>query len=143
MLIPLHIDRVTIPVTDLSWTAVRSGGPGGQNVNKVASKVVLRFDLPGTEALSSSVKARLRSLAHGRLDREGRIQIVSQKTRDQNRNLEDALYKLSEIVRAALTPPKPRRPTKPTRGSKVRRVENKQRQSRKKALRERVSGEEH
>lgn len=140
---PLRIDdRVLIPPADLSWTAVRSSGPGGQNVNKVASKVALRFDLHNTQALSPAVKARLRSLAHGRLDADGRIQIVSQKTRDQGRNLKDSLDKLAELVRMALTPPKPRRPTKPTRGSRARRVEAKQRQAHKKILRGRVTSED-
>ncbi|CAG0996135.1 hypothetical protein GPROT1_03438, partial [Gammaproteobacteria bacterium] len=82
-------ERVTIPDADLSWTAVRGSGPGGQNVNKVASKVDLRFDLEGTQALSADVKRRLTALASGRLDAEGRILITSQLTRDQGRNLED------------------------------------------------------
>jgi ribosome-associated protein len=136
---PLRIDSVVvIPAADLSWTAVRSSGPGGQNVNKVASKVALRFDVLSTQALSPEAKLRLRALARTRLDGSGHLQIVSQKTRDQARNLQDALDKLAALIRVALTPPKPRRPTKPTWGSQLRRVEAKQRQAKKKRLRGRI-----
>ena len=136
MIEPLEITaRVRIPATDLSWTAVRSSGPGGQNVNKVASKVDLRFDLEGCQALAPIVKDRLRALAHGRLDQQGRVQIVCQDTRDQLRNLELARERLGALIRSALIAPKPRRPTKPTRGSQRRRIDAKQRQSRKKQLR--------
>jgi ribosome-associated protein len=139
VLAPLRIAaHVVIPASDLSWSAARSSGPGGQNVNKVASKVELRFDLEGTQALSPAVKARLRALAKHRLDAEGRVRMVSQRTRDQGRNLQDTLDKLTELVRAALVAPKPRRPTKPTRGSRVRRVEAKQRLAQKKRWRGRV-----
>jgi ribosome-associated protein len=126
---------VILPGSDLSWTAVRSGGPGGQNVNKVASKVELRFDLPGTDALSPDVKARLRRLAAGRLDADGRILIVSQVTRAQPQNLEDARERLAALVRAALRPPKRRRKTRPTRASKERRLGEKRKHSEKKRTR--------
>jgi ribosome-associated protein len=140
---PLRIDaQLVIPAADLSWTAVRSSGPGGQNVNKVASKVALRFDLLHTRALSPAVKLRLQSLAHARLDGNGQLQIVSQKTRDQARNLQDALDKLASLIRAALTPPKLRRATKPTWGSRQRRVEAKQHQSHKKRMRGRIRVED-
>ncbi len=136
---PLYIDpRVTLPGGDLSWTAVRSGGPGGQNVNKVASKVELRFDLPGTRALGVEVKARLRTIAAGKLDAEGRILLTSQRTRDQVKNLADAREKLAELIRRALFVPKPRRPTKPSRGSKERRLEGKRHDARTKAGRGKV-----
>ena len=131
---PLYVDpRVTIPGGELTWTAVRSGGPGGQNVNKVASKVELRFDLPGTRALAPEVKARLRTIAAGKLDSDGRILLTSQRTRDQVKNLADAREKLAELVRRALFVPKPRRPTKPSRGSKERRLEGKRHDARTRA----------
>jgi ribosome-associated protein len=121
--------RVVIPAADLSWTAVRSSGPGGQNVNKVASKVDLRFDLANTAALGEAEKQRLRGLAASRLDKDGRLVVTSQATRDQSRNLEDAREKLAALVKSALTPPKKRRPTKPSRAAKARRVDDKKKRS--------------
>ncbi len=137
---PLVIDpRITLPGEDLVWTATRSSGPGGQNVNKVSSRVELRFDLPGTEALETAVKERLAVLARGYLDAEGRILLKSDRTRDQPRNLEDAREKLRDLIQRALVVPKPRRATKPSRASKRRRVDDKRRQADKKRDR-RVEG---
>lgn len=123
---------LSIPGSDLSWEASRSSGPGGQNVNKVASKVELRFNLPGTRALSLEIKERLANLAATRLDADGWILIVSQLTRDQGRNLDDALDKLRQLILRALVRPKPRRPTRPTRASKERRLTAKRHQSERK-----------
>lgn len=134
--------QVVIPPADLSWTAVRSSGPGGQNVNKVASKVELVFDLRTTRALAPDVKGRLRALAGKRVDAEGLLHVVSQRTRDQQQNLGDARDKLAALIAAALVPPKPRRATKPTRGSKRRRIEAKRHRAGTKALRTRVSGDD-
>jgi len=131
----LRVGALIIPAADLSWRAVRASGPGGQNVNKVASKVELRFDLPGTRALAEAVKARLRSLARGRLDAEGRIVIASQKTRAQEQNLADARGRLAALIATALIPPRPRRPTRPTGSSKRRRLEDKRRLGDKKRAR--------
>jgi len=128
-------EQVVIPEEDLSWTAVRSSGPGGQNVNKVSSKVELRFDLAHTTALPEEAKARLRLLAGRRLDKEGRLVVVSQATRDQQRNLEDARAKLSALVLASLQEPKPRRATCPSRRAQRRRLEDKRRQGEKKRAR--------
>ncbi len=125
-------DTCVIPASDLTWEASRSSGPGGQNVNKVASKIELRFDLPGSRALSAEVKERLRALAKGRLDGDGKVLIISQLTRDQGRNLDDALDKLRVLIQRALVRPTPRRPTRPTRASKERRLTEKRQQSQRK-----------
>jgi ribosome-associated protein len=128
-------DKITLPGSDLDWTAVRASGPGGQNVNKVSSKVELSFDFEGTVALPEAAKARLRVLAKNHLDAEGRLLVTSQKTRDQVKNLSDAREKLKDFVKKALVVPKTRKPTKPTKGSKVRRVTAKKKVGAKKATR--------
>lgn len=133
---PLVINpTITLPASDLEWSAVRASGPGGQNVNKVSSKVELSFDFDGTVALPDAAKERLRRIAKNTLDAEGRVLIVSQKTRDQAKNLADARDKLRTLVLKALTVPKVRKPTKPTKASKVRRVDAKKKKGAKKALR--------
>jgi ribosome-associated protein len=133
---PLIVDQiVTIPAADLSWTAVRASGPGGQNVNKVASKVELRFDLTSSRALPDDVKRRLAALARSRLDAEGKVVVTSQLTRDRVRNLEDARAKLADLVKRALEVPRRRKATRPSLGSKRRRLEGKRRQGEKKTAR--------
>jgi len=126
---------LTIPGSELTVTATTSSGPGGQNVNKVATKVELRFDLAGSSALTPAVKARLRALVANRLDADGQVVITSQATRNRIRNLVDAREKLAALVREALVPPRPRVATKPTRASKARRVADKRHQADKKRTR--------
>lgn len=133
---------VVIPERELSWAAVRASGPGGQNVNKVSSKVELRFDFEASTALSAAVKARLRHLGSSRFDGEGRILIVSQVTRNQPQNLADARARLAELIAKALVVPKRRRPTKPSRAAKVARVTNKRKNSQKKQNRARAANDD-
>jgi ribosome-associated protein len=130
--------RVTLPASDLLWVAVRSSGPGGQNVNKVSTKIELRFDLARTRALDPAAKSRLRSLAAGRIDADGRVIVTSQITRSQERNLEDARDKLAGLVAAALTVPKKRKKTRPSRAARTERLEGKRHHSQKKQTRGRV-----
>lgn len=131
------VSGVSIPAAAVEIRAVRASGPGGQNVNKVASKVELRVDLTRIVGLSPGARARLVSLASGRLDADGRLVVTSQKTRDQIRNLEDAREKIVALIQRALVEPKARRPTRPTRGSVERRLQAKHRDARIKAERRR------
>ncbi|HKQ70862.1 MAG TPA: alternative ribosome rescue aminoacyl-tRNA hydrolase ArfB [Polyangiaceae bacterium] len=130
---------LVIPAAELRWTAVRSSGPGGQNVNKVSSKVELRFDFERSVVLRDDTKARLRAIAAGRLDAAGQILIVSQATRDRQRNLDDARAKLVELVVRASHRPKTRRPTRPSRGATQSRLDDKRAHSNRKRAR-RTSG---
>lgn len=130
---------VVIPDADLSLSFVRSSGPGGQNVNKVASAVQLRFDLAGTSALTDAVKSRLRALAGRRVTDDGAILIIARNHRTQEANRREASDRLAELIRTALIPPKPRRKTRPTLASKVRRLDSKAHKQRTKGLRGKVS----
>ena len=122
-------DRIAIPLDEFQWDVSRSGGPGGQNVNKVNSKVVLRWNPAASPSLPEPVRARLLAAIEGRLTREGELHVMSQLTRDQGRNRADCLEKVRALVQAAVTPPKRRRPTRPTLGSQLRRVESKSRRA--------------
>jgi ribosome-associated protein len=128
--------RIAIDERELEESFVRASGPGGQNVNKVASAVQLRFDVKGSPSLPEPVRERLMRLAGRRLTQEGVLVITAQRFRTQERNREDALERLVALVREAATPPAPpRRPTKPTLGSQKRRLAAKARRSAVKVLR--------
>ena len=117
--------RVTIPGDELAIAFSRSGGPGGQNVNKVASKVELRWNPATSAALTDDERAWLIERLGRRLTSDGTLIVTSTATRDQQKNRDDATSKLALIVRAALDRPKPRKPTKVSRGAKRRRVADK------------------
>jgi ribosome-associated protein len=134
--VPLPIAAgVEIPDDELSLSFLRSSGPGGQNVNKVATAVQLRYDLEHSRSLSEAVKLRLRGLCGRRLTAEGAILIVARNHRTQERNRREAEARLTELIRRALTAPKVRKPTRPTRAAHERRLEHKTQQRRTKQLR--------
>jgi ribosome-associated protein len=128
-------DTLEIPDEELGWTFARSGGPGGQNVNKVNSRAVLHWAIARNASLPEDVRTRIRARERNRLTVEGELLIQSQRHRTQERNREDCLDRLREIVLAALTAPKKRRPTRPTRASKLRRLADKKARSERKESR--------
>jgi ribosome-associated protein len=128
-------DRIRIPDEEFSWSFARSGGPGGQNVNKVASKAVLRWNVTASLSLPADVKARLEQQQRNRITTEGDLLVSSERYRDQERNREDCLEKLRQMVLQASRPPKVRKKTKPSRGAKERRLAAKRRRSATKAIR--------
>src|SRR3954469_6320644 len=109
-------DQIAIDEREIEESFIRSSGPGGQNVNKLATAVQLRFDVRGSPSLPSDVRTRLERLAGRRLTGEGVLVITAQRHRTQERNRQDALDRLIELIRTAAVAPKPRRPTRPTFG---------------------------
>jgi ribosome-associated protein len=126
---------ISLDESELQESFVRASGPGGQNVNKVATAVQLRFDARRSPSLPDPVRARLERLAGSRLTLDGVIVITAQAHRSQDRNRREALDRLLDLIRRAAVAPVPRRPTKPTLGSKLRRLEAKDVRSRVKKLR--------
>jgi len=120
---------IAIPDDEFIWSYVRAGGPGGQNVNKVSSKALLRWNAAGSPSVPDVVKSRVLALNRKRITATGDLLITGQRFRDQERNRTDCLEKLAEIIREASTLPKQRRATKPTRGSHRRRLAAKKHRS--------------
>ena len=128
--LPPEIDvgpRLRIPASEVSLSYARSGGPGGQHVNKTSSKVILRWNVRGSAVLGDEVRARLEEKLASRLTEAGDLLITSERYRDQARNVDDAVEKLVATLRGALARPKPRKATRPTRASQRRRVDEKRR----------------
>lgn len=126
---------LAVPLDEITISYIRSPGPGGQNVNKLATAAQLRFDLMASPSLPDPVRRRAAALAGSRLTTAGEIVITASRHRTQNLNRDDALARLTELLREALYPPKPRRATHPTLASKRRRLEGKAQRGKTKQLR--------
>jgi ribosome-associated protein len=133
---------IALDEREISESFVRASGPGGQNVNKLATAVQLRFDVRRSPSLPEAVRGRLERLAGRRLTREGVLVILADRHRTQERNREDARERLIGLIRQAAVAPKMRRPTKPTKASKERRIETKKRRGSIKGLRQQRPGTE-
>lgn len=134
-------DGVRIPPDEISFTFVRSSGPGGQNVNKVNTKAVMRWALAQSK-LPEGVLERFREKYRARITREGDVVVSSQRYREQARNREDCVTKLVRLLQGVAEPPKPRRASRPSAASRRRRRRNKQFQAQKKKLRKSPSRED-
>ena len=121
--------QISIDEREIEESFVRASGPGGQNVNKLATAVQLRFDVRGSPSLSAETRARLERLAGTRLTRDGVLVIIAQRHRTQARNRADARERLIDLIRRAATVPIKRRATRPTKASRERRIEGKKRRA--------------
>jgi ribosome-associated protein len=138
----LVTDRIRIPEEEISFSFIRASGPGGQKVNKAATAVQLRFNVPGSPSLPESVRRRLVKLAGRRLSGEGILVIEAKRFRTRERNRQDALERLAALIGKASQVEKKRRPTRPTKAARKARLEEKRRRSRTKELRKKTGGGE-
>lgn len=136
-LVPISAD-LSIPLDDIEFAAIRSQGSGGQNVNKVATAIHLRFDIGKCKALPDSIKERLRAIDDGRVSSGGIVIIKAQQYRSQDRNKRAAIERLQDLIRGAMAEEKPRVPTKPSKQSRKQRVESKRRRGQLKAARGKI-----
>ena len=125
-------ENIKVPLRELQFTYARSQGPGGQNVNKVNSKAILRWAVTDNTSLPVGVRTRFIERYKRRLTNDGDLRLTSQRFRDRGRNVADCLERLRELIASVAVPPKKRRATKPTKGSKVRRRKSKEAKSQKK-----------
>ena len=138
MTTPIRINaQIAIPRSELRFSFVRSSGPGGQNVNKVASKAVLRWDIYGSAAISETVRERFLAKFRRRINDRGELIIASQRYRDQSKNVEDCLGKLRDMVVAAATVPKPRKKSRLPKAAREARLRQKRHVADKKQRRRR------
>ena len=128
-MIPI-IERLDFDEREIDESFIRASGPGGQNVNKVASAVQLRFDIRNSRSLPEAVRVRLKQLGGQRVSQEGVVIITAQRYRSQERNRADALDRLVTLIRRAATPPRPRRATRPSAAARERRLAGKARRAR-------------
>ncbi len=133
---------LVIPLREISFSFVRASGPGGQNVNKVATAVQLRFDAAGSPSLPDAVRERLLRIARTRINREGFLQIDARRYRTQERNRQDALQRLVKLLQSAAREPVRRIPTRPSTAAKQRRLQEKKLRGETKRRRRDVSPEE-
>jgi ribosome-associated protein len=132
-------DTVSIPMSELQFRFARSGGPGGQHVNRSATQVELLFDVANSPSLNETQRRRVLRRLKSRVDKEGILHLVSQETRSQLRNREEVVERFQELMREALRVPKRRLPTRPTRAARERRLEEKRRRSEAKRRRRSVA----
>jgi ribosome-associated protein len=134
--------RIFINDNELTFSFARSGGPGGQNVNKLNTKAILKWGIRDSDALSFAVKERFEMRYGNRINESGEVVIASDRHRTQSQNKQDCLDRLTEMIRSVLTAPKKRKPTRPTRASKERRLKGKRQRSEKKQRRKPVRGDD-
>ncbi len=135
----IHVnDRLSIPDEELRFTASRGGGPGGQHVNKVASRVTLRFDVRSSPSLAAADRSRIEQKLASRISKHGILQLSSHSTRSQAANKAELTERFADLLQLALQRPRSRRPTRPTRGARERRLTDKKRRAEAKRRRARV-----